>query len=80
MDLFSVEFGAFGMNCFNKAAHVGALERGGEVDGECDGGHGVLLRARFIAESHGEAEIFDSNAIDWYLAVIRFVLGVFEVG
>ncbi len=80
MDLIDVEFGTLGVNCLDEAAHVSALEGGGEVDGEGDDGHGVLLRARFVAESHRKTEIFDSNAIDWYLAVIRFVLGVFEVG
>jgi hypothetical protein len=66
------------MNGLNEPAHVCAFESRREVDGERDVRDGVLFLTRFVAEAHWKTEAFDSNAIDRYLSVIRFVLGIFE--
>jgi hypothetical protein len=78
VNLVCVEFIAFRMKGFDETTHVSAFESSREVDGERDIRDGVLLLMRFVAEVHRKAEAFNSNAIDGYLSVIRFVLGIFE--
>ena len=78
VDVIHVEFGTEFVEDLDEAAHVGAFEVVGEVDGEGNGGDGVLRFARFVANLHGVAEGADPDAIDGDLAVVGFVLGIFE--
>lgn len=54
VDVVDVEFGAVRMEGLDEPTHVGALERGRQVDRQRDGGHGVLRRVRFVPEPHRE--------------------------
>jgi hypothetical protein len=63
---------------FDKATHVGAFELVGEVDGEGDGGDGILGGVSAIADDNGVAESFDADLIDPEISGIRGGLGVWE--
>ena len=49
---------------FDKATHVSAFELVGEVDGEGDGGDGILGSVSAVADDDGVAESFDAYLID----------------
>jgi hypothetical protein len=57
---------------------VGAFELVGEVDGEGDGGDGILGGVSAIADDNGVAESFDADLIDPEISGIRGGLGVWE--
>ncbi len=63
---------------FDKAAHVSAFELVGEVDGEGDGGDGILGGVSSVADDDGVAESFDADLIDPEISGIRRCLGVWE--
>jgi len=57
---------------------VSAFELVGEVDGEGDGGDGILGSMSTIADDDGVAESFDADLIDPEIPRIRGGLGVWE--
>ena len=63
---------------FDKATHVGAFELVGEVDGEGDGGDGILGGVSTIADDDRVAESFDADFIDPEVAGIGGGLGVWQ--
>ena len=63
---------------FDKAAHVSAFELVGEVDGEGNGGDGILGGVSTVADDDGVAESFDADLIDPEVAGIGGGLGVWE--
>ena len=66
------------MENFDKATHVGAFELVGEVDGEGDGGDGILGSVSAVADDDGVAESFDADLIDPEISGIGRGLGVWE--
>ena len=63
---------------FDKATHVGAFELVGEVDGEGDGGDGILGGVSTVADDDGVAKSFDADLIDPKISRIGRGLGVWE--
>ena len=63
---------------FDKATHVSAFELVGEVDGEGDGGDGILGSVSTVADDDGVAESFDADLIDPEVAGIGGGLSVWE--
>ena len=61
---------------FDKATHVSAFELVGKVDGESDGGDGVLGGVSTVADDDGVAESFDADLIDPEISGIGRGLGV----
>ena len=68
------------MQHFHKPAHVRALVLMGQIHGEGDHRHGVLLLLVTVADAQGITQAAHSYAIDRDLAVIAFVLSVFQSG
>ena len=64
---------------FEEAAHVGALELVGQIDGERDGGDGVLGGAGTVTDDDGIAETLDADLVDAEVAEVRGGLGVVEL-
>ena len=62
----------------DKATHVSAFELVGEVDGEGDGGDGILGSVSTVADDDGVAESFDADLIDPEISGIGRGLGVWE--
>ncbi len=63
---------------FDEATHVSAFELVGEVDGEGDGGDGILGSVSTVADDDGVAESFDADLIDPEISGIGRGLGVWE--
>ena len=63
---------------FDKATHVSPFELVGEVDGEGDGGDGILGGVSTIADDDRVAESFDADFIDPEVAGIGRGLGVWQ--
>ena len=63
---------------FDKATHVSAFELVGKVDGEGDGGDGILGGVSTVADDDGVAESFDADLIDPEISGIGRGLGVWE--
>lgn len=80
VDLFRVEHRAVGLQHFEEAAHVGAFELVGQVHGELHGGNGALGFALADGDAQGKTEIFDADAVDVNLAVVRLALRVEKSG
>jgi hypothetical protein len=51
----------------------------GQIDGQGDGGDGVLGMVRLVEDGDGVAQVFDADAVNGDLAVIDFALGVFKL-
>ena len=63
---------------FDKATHVSAFELVGKVDGEGDGGDGILGGVSTVADDDGVAESFDADLVDPEIPGIGGGLGVWE--
>jgi hypothetical protein len=63
---------------FDKATHVSPFELVGKVDGEGDGGDGILGSVSAVTDDDGVAESFDADLIDPEVAGIWGGLGVWE--
>jgi hypothetical protein len=63
---------------FDKATHVSPFELVGEVDGEGDGGDGILGGVSTVADDDGVAESFDADLIDPEISGIGRGLSVWE--
>jgi len=77
-DAFDMNEAAVFLENFEEAAHVGAFELVGEIDGEGDGGDGVLGRVGAVADEDGVAETFDADLIDPEISGIGRGLGVLK--
>ena len=77
-DAFDMNEAAVFLENFEEAAHVGAFELVGEIDGEGDGGDGVLGRVGPVAHEDGIAETLNADLIDPEISGIRRGLGVLE--
>lgn len=75
---FDVDEAAVFLENFEEAAHVGAFELVGEIDGEGDGGDGVLGGVSAIADEDGVAQAFDADLINAQVAGIGGRLGIVE--
>lgn len=75
---FDVDEASVLLEDFKEPAHVGAFELVGEVDGESDGGDGILGGVGAVANDDGVAEVFDADFIDAEIAGIGGGLGIVE--
>lgn len=57
---------------------MGAFEMVGQVNGQGDGGDGVLRGTGTVANDNGVAESFDAHLVDPEIAEVRRGLGVVE--
>ena len=80
VDVLGVEDGTVGLQHFEEAAHVGAFELVRQVHGELHGGNGALGFALADGDAQGKTEIFDADAVDVNLAVVRLALRVEKSG
>ena len=62
----------------DEAAHVGALELMRKIDGEGDGGDGVLGRMGPVTDHDGISEAFDADFVDSQVAKVGRGLGVLQ--
>ena len=75
---FDMDETAVFLEDFDEAAHVGALKVVGKIDGEGDGGDGVLSGVGAVADDYGVAKSFDADLIDPEIAEVRGGLGVVQ--
>jgi hypothetical protein len=64
---------------FQKAAHMGAFELMGQVDGEGNGGHRVLSGAGAVADDNGIMQALDPHLVDPEVTEVRGGLGIVEL-
>ena len=71
---------AMGIEHFEEAAHVRALELLRQVHEHADGRHGILHRVRLIAHLDGEAQLAHPHLVNAQLPVVAFALFVMQMG
>ena len=77
-DAFHVDQTAVFLQNLDEAAHVGALKLMGEINGEGDGGDGVLGRVGPVTNNDGIAEAFDADLVDSQIAEVGRGLGIVQ--
>ena len=77
-DAFHVNQAPVFLQNLDEAAHVGPLELMGKIDGEGDGGDGVLGRMGPVTDHDGISEAFDADFVDSQVAKVGRGLGVLQ--
>ena len=66
------------MEQFDKPAHMGALVVMRQIHVHINGGNCMLKAVASVSNSDWIPQVFNSNFIDWDLAIIRLALNVFH--
>ena len=77
-DAFHMNQAAVFLQNLDEAAHVRAFELMGKIDGEGDGGDGVLGRMGPVTNHDGIAEAFDADFVDSQVAEVGRGLGILQ--
>ena len=78
LDVLHVDDGAMGVEHLDEAAHVRALEFLRQVHAHRDGGDGVLMDVRLVADLDGEAQPAHADLVDAQLTVVAPALRVVQ--
>ena len=79
MDVGHVEDWAVFVERLHEAAHVRPLVMVGQVHGQRHGCDGTLDRVGLVPNLDRVTKVFDPNAVNRNLPVVRLILGVFQV-